>query len=103
MKTILTTALLAALILPAVADAGTLVRRDARQEARIATGWVQGDLTRCEATRLSARDRAIDARTRVYRATGPGIGPVERRDLHGRRDSLSRDIAEQRRDGRGCW
>lgn len=103
MKTLLTATLFAALIVPTIADAASLARRDARQETRIAAGWVQGDLTRCEAARLSARDRAIDARTRVYRATGPGLGPWERRDLHGRRDSLSRDIAEQRRDGRGCW
>ena len=81
--------LVAAVVLLATstaADAARVDHREARQDARIDAGVAHGQLTRCEA---------------AYRSTG-GLGPRERRDLERRQDSISRDIAEQRRDGRGC-
>lgn len=76
--------------------------RQARQDARIAAGWNQGQLTRCEAGRLDHRAQRIERREGYYRTTG-GLQPWERRDLNRRLDGLSRDIREQRRDGYGCW
>jgi hypothetical protein len=76
--------------------------RQQRQAHRIAQGYRHGELTRCEATRLSSRAWRIERREHAYRASG-GLGPIERRDLNARLDSLSRDIYEQRRDGAGCW
>lgn len=78
---------------------------DARQElqqTRIERGAAQGDLTRCEARRLEARGQRIERREQRYRDSG-GLQPVERVRLHRDLDRLSGDIAEQRRDGRGCW
>jgi hypothetical protein len=76
--------------------------RQARQDARIAAGWHQGQLTRCEAARLDHRAHRIERREGYYRGTA-GLQPWERRDLNRRLDGLSRDIREQRRDGNGCY
>lgn len=72
------------------------------QAQRIGAGVAQGQLTRCEAARLGRRAARIEGREQAYRATR-GLGPVERRDLHLRLDSLSRDIHQQRHDGNGCF
>jgi hypothetical protein len=103
MKTMLL--LLAAFATPALAvhpHARPIAERQAAQHARIAAGVAHGQLTGCEARRLTARSVAIERRERAYRASA-GLGPRERADLERRLDSVSRDIAEQRRDGRGCW
>lgn len=95
---------LAALPLPALAwhaHPRPVGARQATQQARIADGVANGQLTRCEAARLEARSAHIERREAAYRASG-GLGPVERADLERRLDSVSRDIAEQRHDGRGC-
>jgi hypothetical protein len=76
--------------------------RQTRQDARIAAGWHQGQLTPCEAARLSHRANRIERREGYYRGTA-GLQPWERRDLNLRLDGLSRDIREQRRDGNGCY
>jgi len=99
-------AALVALILLATstaADAARVDRREARQDARIDAGVAHGELTRCEAARLERRTDRVAASEAAYRSTGPGLGPRERRDLERRQDSISADIAEQRRDGRGCY
>ncbi|HET7844174.1 MAG TPA: hypothetical protein VFL14_08490 [Xanthomonadales bacterium] len=97
--------LLALVATPALAwhgHARPIAERQAAQQARIADGVAHGQLTACEASRLQGRSAAIERRERRYRATG-GLGPAERADLERRLDAVSRDIAEQRRDGRGCW
>jgi len=96
---------LAATAAPAFAAHGharPIAERQAAQQARIAEGAARGQLTGCEARRLEARSVAVERRERTYRASG-GLGPRERADLERRLDSVSNDIAEQRRDGRGCW
>lgn len=108
MKTLFAAAILALAGLAAAAPAAahpharTIEGRQATQAQRIGAGIAHGQLTRCEAARLSHRAARIEGRERVYRATG-GLQPVERRDLHRRLDSLSRDIREQRHDGNGCF
>lgn len=79
-----------------------IAAREARQDARISAGIAQGQLTRCEAARLTAREARIERSEARYRASG-GLQPAERRNLQRRLDGASRDIAEQRRDGNGCF
>jgi hypothetical protein len=108
MTTMITAALLALTGLAAAAPAGahpqarTIEARQHVQAQRIGAGLAQGQLTRCEAARLSHRAARIEGRERDYRSTR-GLQPVERRDLDRRLDALSRDIREQRRDGDGCF
>jgi hypothetical protein len=108
MKTMIATALIAlaglAASTPATAHphGRSIEARQHVQAQRIGAGVAQGQLTRCEAARLTHRAGRIEGRERAYRAT-QGLGPVERRDLNLRLDSLSRDIREQRRDGNGCF
>ena len=96
------TLLLALLVAAQPLCAAPLDARRARQDGRIVAGVVRGDLTPCEAIRLEHRTDRIAARETAYRGDGR-LGPRERRDLHRRLDRSSADIAEQRRDGRGCF
>jgi hypothetical protein len=86
----------------ASADAAPINTRQARQDARVGAGIAQGQLTRCEAQRLDARGNRIQAREQAYRSTA-GLQPWERADLQRRLNATSADIAEQRRDGNGCY
>lgn len=95
-------AVLAAGAFAACADAAPVNARQARQEARLGAGVAQGQLTRCEARRLAARGNHIEAREQAYRRTA-GLQPWERADLQRRLNATSADIAEQRRDGNGCY
>jgi hypothetical protein len=72
--------------------------RQARQDARIAAGVAQGDLTAREARRLTARDAAIDAREARMRADGGGLEPRERAKLQRALSEQSRAIGFQRHD-----
>lgn len=81
---------------------GAIEQRQLRQEARIAQGWSNGQLTACEAARLDHRGNRIERREQRYRSSN-GLQPWERRELHRSLDSVSRDIREQRRDGNGCF
>lgn len=108
MKTMIAATLIALAGLAASAPAAahphgrSIEARQHVQAQRIGAGVAQGQLTRCEAARLGHRAARIEGREQAYRATH-GLGPVERRDLNLRLDSLSRDIREQRRDGNGCF
>jgi len=87
------------LLLPAAAGAAPRHQRgvNARQErqaARIQHGVKDGEITRAEADRLRGDEAAIRAEERVYRRTGDGLTPQERRDLE--RD-LNRTNRETRR------
>jgi hypothetical protein len=82
-------------------NAGVNARQE-RQDIRIERGEARGQLSRCEAARLDARGDRIEHREQRYRASG-GLQPAERVQLHRSLNRLSADIAEQRRDGRGCW
>ena len=94
--------ILAAAAFASCADAAPVNTRQARQEARVGAGVAQGQLSRCEARRLNARGNHIEAREQAYRSTA-GLQPWERADLQRRLNSSSADIAEQRRDGKGCY
>lgn len=105
MKTLIATVLLiAGLAAAGSADArpASIEHRQLRQDVRIAHGWSNGQLTRCEAARLSLRGNRIERREQHYRSSH-GLQPWERRDLQRRLDSVSRDIREQRHDGNGCF
>jgi hypothetical protein len=105
MKTLIATALLSAgLLFAGSADArpGSIEHRQRNQDARVAQGWSQGQLTACEAARLNVRGNRIERREQHYRSSA-GLQPWERRDLQRQLDSRSRDIREQRIDGRGCY
>jgi hypothetical protein len=66
--------------------------REHRQAARIRDGVRDRELTRAEAARLRAEMAAIRAEERLYRRTGPGLTPRERRDLQRDLNRASRDI-----------
>jgi opacity protein-like surface antigen len=108
MKTLFAASLLALAGLAASAPAAAhphgrgIEARQHAQAQRIGAGVAQGQLTRCEAARLSHRAARIERREQAYRASA-GLAPWERRDLNRRLDSLSRDIREQRVDGNGCF
>ena len=87
---------------PALAQGRGIEARQDLQQTRIERGAARGDLTHCEARRLDARGDRIESREQRFRASG-GLQPAERVRLHRDLDRLSWDIAEQRRDGRGCW
>lgn len=101
MKSLLIAAVVATLTLAASAAQarGSVDARQARQDGRIAAGITEGQLTRCEAARLTARESRIETAEARDRASGGGMSRVEHRNLERRLDSLSRDIREQRHDG----
>jgi hypothetical protein len=90
-------ALLAALTLAGAAEA-TVNGRQVRQHGRIANGWQSGALTRNEAVRISTQQRHIRREEAFYRATGPGLGPLERLDLRRDQNRASCAIWRQKHD-----
>jgi hypothetical protein len=105
MKSLIASVLLiAGLAAAGSADArpGSIEQRQLRQDARIAQGGSNGQLTGCESARLDHRGDRIERREHYYRSSH-GLQPWERRDLNRRLDGVSRDIREQRRDGNGCY
>lgn len=88
---------------PAAAGTPGVNARQARQEARIEHARADGRLTACEAARLDARGDRLARREAHYRATGLGVGPVERADLHRRLDARSAAIARQAHDDDRCF
>lgn len=90
-----------AVAIPVVANAQTWVTIDQRQAnlyERIDTGVRQGDLTRAEADRLRTDFRALARLEADYRASAPGLTPMEVRDLDQRFDALSARIRFERND-----
>lgn len=75
--------------------------RQHRQSARIHAGAVSGQLTRAEAARLRAEQRAIAHEERWLRRGGLTVG--ERRHLQHELNQSSRHIARQARDGQRRW
>jgi hypothetical protein len=79
-------------------SAGSIDRREHRQLHRIGQGIHSGALTRREAGRLLAEHSRIRAEEFVYRRTGGGLSPWERRDLHRDLNRASRHIWIQKHD-----
>jgi hypothetical protein len=71
--------------------------RQANQEARIEQGVTSGQLTRREAARLRAEQRAIRAEKRMARADGV-VTPAERARIRRDQRRASRDIYRQKHD-----
>ena len=99
MKHVLLSALAAAvltLVTPGSADAANLVKRQARQQARIHQGVNQGDLTRGETARLQRSQNRIHRSIRQDRRDGAGLTPAERANANARLNQQSRRIHRAR-------
>ena len=66
--------------------------RQHRQADRIRQGNKAGELTKAEKNRLRADEAGIRAEERVYRRSGDGLNPRERRDLERDLNKTSREI-----------
>lgn len=77
----------------------TVNGRQARQHARIVDGRQSGELTRRESAGLALQQAHIRREEARYRATGAGLGPLERRDLRRDQRRASRAIYRQKHDG----
>jgi hypothetical protein len=74
--------------------------REHRQVLRIKDGVKDGDLTRGELDRLRANEAAIRAEERVYRQSGDGLTPAERRDLERDLNRTSHEIYRAKHNNR---
>jgi uncharacterized protein HemX len=101
MKKLITAAVFAALGLGAVAQAAPVVNaRQLNQERRIDAGKRSGKLTRAEATRLKAEQRAIAMEEKRMRARHGGkLTASDKRILHARQEAANRHILNQKQDG----
>jgi hypothetical protein len=77
---------------PATRHAHGINAREHRQMQRIRQGNRRGELTAAEKDRLAADEAAIRAEERVYRRSGDGLNPGERRDLQRDLNRTSREI-----------
>jgi len=84
----------------APARRGNINARQRRQAERIKDGKADGQLTKGELDRLHADEAAIRAEERVYRRTGGGLNPAERRDLERDLNRTSREIYRDRHNRR---
>jgi Spy/CpxP family protein refolding chaperone len=74
--------------------------RQQRQTTRIKNGVKNDELTRGETARLRADEAAIRQEARVYRQSGGGLSPAERRDLERDLNRVSRQIYRAKHNGR---
>ncbi len=74
--------------------------RQARQATRIKNGVKDQELTKGELDKLRGDEAAIRAEERVFRKSGEGLSPAERRDLEKSLDKTSREIARLKHNGR---
>ena len=74
--------------------------REHRQTARIRAGVRSGEITGGELNRLRANEAAVRAEERVYRRSGGGLDPAERRDLQHDLNQTSREIYRAKHNGR---
>lgn len=94
---------IAAVAVPAVADAApwqSVNARQARLDQRIDGGVRSGALTRREATQLRNQLRQLSQREDRYRRSG-GLSVAERRDLDRRFDAVSTRVRFDKHDRRG--
>jgi hypothetical protein len=74
--------------------------RQHHQAERIKDGVTNGSITRAEADRLRADEAAIRAEERVYRRSGDGLTPQERKDLERDLNQTSREIVRAKHNGK---
>ena len=72
-------------------------QRQQNQKERIREGVKSGELTRPEAAKLRAEQRAIKAEKRMAKADGV-VTPAERAKLHHDQNKASADIYKQKHD-----
>jgi hypothetical protein len=74
--------------------------RQARQAARIRNGVQNQELTKGELDRLRGDEAAIRAEERMYRNSGNGLSPAERKDLETDLNRTSREIYRDKHNHR---
>jgi hypothetical protein len=104
-RTIAATTLGCLLAAPALVQAEPAHRRgvnarESRQTARIRDGVRDGDINRRELNRIRGDEAAIRAEERVYRRSGDGLSPAERRDLERDLNRTSREIYRAKHNNR---
>ncbi|MCF4967117.1 hypothetical protein [Nostoc sp. CMAA1605] len=93
MKRLIAAAVYASVILlPTIASAGEVYRREVNQEQRIYNGVRNGSITPTELRNLQRREAAVDATRRRYIRSGRGLTVRERRQLNRRENNISRTI-----------
>jgi hypothetical protein len=99
-KTLLMTAALAVLVLPATAqntNSPRIDQREQNQQQRIGEGVENGSLTAGEATRLERKEAAINKEEQRMKADG-NLTPQERARLTHQQNIMSRRIYNQKHD-----
>ncbi len=76
-------------------------KREANQQARIASGVANGSLTPRETQRLEREQAAINNAEAKAKADGT-VTTKERRKLHAMKDGASRDIHDKKHNARGA-
>ena len=84
-------------LLSAQAPPNVKARQD-KQDARIEAGKADGSLTKREANRLEAQDKALDAKIRRDRKDGGGLSVKERKRIQKLQNKQSKSIKNQRSD-----
>jgi hypothetical protein len=79
---------------------GNINARQRHQAERIENGKADGQLTRGELDRLRGDEAAIRAEEHVYRRSGQGLNPAERKDLERDLNRTSREIYRARHNQR---
>ena len=101
-KSILLGGALAALILPAAAQAQSIHQRKENQQDRIAQGVKSGQLTPRETARIEHKEAKLNQETRRMRAANGGsLTPAEKAKVTRQQNHLSRDIYHQKKRANG--
>lgn len=74
-------------------------KRQNRQHCRIKKGVQSGELTKLEAKRMKAQQKALAKQEKFFRKTGQGLSKSERVVLHKEQNQLSKNIYHQKHDG----
>jgi hypothetical protein len=74
--------------------------RQQRQTQRIRQGIKSGEVTNGEANRLRGDEAGVRAEERVYRKSGNGLSPSERKDLEKDLNKNSREIDRAKHNDR---
>jgi hypothetical protein len=94
-------ALSVALLLPALAPAQEVNKREKRQQARIAQGVKSGQLTAGETHRLEKKEGKINREIKRDRAANGGkLTPAERARVNRQQNKVSRRIAGDKHNAR---
>jgi hypothetical protein len=99
MKSVFLGVALAAVMLPGAAQAQTIAKRKANQQARIGQGVRSGQLTPHETAKLERKEARLNRETRRMRAANGGhLTPAEKAKVTRQQNQLSRDIYRQKHD-----